>query len=97
MNRVFQLDHTLRDPMNKLVNKVIGINNLGNRSSFMNKKIKTGAKEIFANNNILVTGHTHIPEHDPNLKYINTGFIHFNMAWYLEITKNNYSFKSAKY
>ena len=97
INRALRVDHMFRDPINKLINRVIGIENLGEKSTFMNKKIKTGAKEIFKNNNILITGHTHIPEHDPNLKYINTGFIHFNMAWYLEITKNNYSFKSAKY
>lgn len=50
-----------------------------------NMQMKRFAKENVQINQILVCGHSHIPEYNPKLRYMNTGFIENGIASYVSI------------
>lgn len=59
---------------------------LGNElKGWENMQMKKYAKEHMSTNQILVCGHSHIPENSPKKHYINTGFIDNGIASYISI------------
>lgn len=61
------------------------------------RRLKKYAKHKLIDADFLVVGHTHIPEYSPENKFINTGFINFGHAYWLEITDKTAELKEARY
>jgi len=81
----------------KFLFKTIGAKRLSKFFGYLNKKIIKKTKQFFINNQIVVSGHTHLPAFQPEKGYINTGFILSGLAWYLEIDDYSFRLLSAKY
>ncbi len=63
---------------------------------YLNKPHYKFAAEL-PDNQILVAGHTHAPEFSPEKRYINTGFINFGLAYYLNIQNRKYTLECERY
>ncbi len=60
---------------------------LGNElKGWENMQMKKYAREHLAANEMLVCGHSHIPEYSPKSRYMNTGFIDHGIASYVAIS-----------
>lgn len=83
--RKIKIDESLRVPLEALCCKNFGIAFISKLYGYMNANIKDKHSSSTQKNDILVVGHTHIPEDDRALRFVNTGFINFGFGWYLEI------------
>jgi len=97
VSRKLKIDERIRHPLEQFLYKTIGADKLFKFSSFMNAQVKSRAKEIFNSQKILVVGHTHVPECDKELGFVNTGFIDQGLAWYLEINGRGYKLNQTTY
>lgn len=55
------------------------------------------ALESLTDNQVLVCGHTHVPEFDLEHKFINLGFVDYGIATYLEIVDNRINLVKQRY
>ncbi len=64
---------------------------------FDNVLMKRYVKKNLAENQILVCGHSHIPEFNKAARFINTGFIENGIASYLLVSSNNLALRMETY
>ncbi len=84
----------------KLVFKVVGVKAhrlFHTKISKFHKIFREWIKDNLKKNEILVVGHTHLPEFDLDGQFINTGFIAFGFASYLWIEDGNPQLRIENY
>jgi len=97
LNRLLKIDSLVRHPIDHFLYKTFGVKTMSGFLKKMNNQIKQEQKNTIPTSQILVTGHTHVPEIDKNNKFVNTGFIDHGLAWYLKITNTNYKLIKTTY
>lgn len=80
----------------KIALKTLGLTSVRLASQGDNNILRKLAQKL-SDNNFLVTGHTHLPEFDPQNKFINTGFIGEGFASYLAIYGDSFELITKKY
>jgi len=85
-----RIDSIIRNPLNAILYNVLNGKILCSIFKFVNNSIKVKGRELLVDKKILVTGHTHIAELDRQLGFVNTGFIGYGAAWYMEIDESSY-------
>lgn len=86
MIRSSGLGRLLNKPFELKLYQSLNLKSLHQIFGFLNNKGKKICKKITKEGKYFVMGHTHLPELEGNLGYINTGFIGKNRYSYLEIT-----------
>lgn len=95
--RKLKIDERIRLPLESLLFKKFDLKTLTKYFSYLNKEIKIKNKQLLQKGIILVVGHTHAPENNKVMKFVNTGFIGHNLGWYLVINIRGYNLVKFTY
>ena len=95
--RKLKIDEKLRQPLENFLYRTFDFKTLTKYFGYLNNEIKNKNSQLMQSGKILVVGHTHAPENDKVMKFVNTGFIGHNLGWYLEINNRGYSLVKFTY
>ncbi|HNT29808.1 MAG TPA: metallophosphoesterase family protein [bacterium] len=97
LHRSIRLNTWFNYPLETLLFKTVPIKTYSALFGILNTTIKNNSRHLRGDRHILVTGHTHLPEYNPDSHFVNTGCISFGIASYLMFHDARPEFVTMKY